>query len=460
MALYDSANNLTTFVTAANGFYEFCGLVAGNYTIVSGLGPQGTTLTTPSFVPVSLGAGMSATFIDFGYFAQTVIACDGQTTCLEELQPTEICPDFCNISGGFTITSAVSTFDCGIQIGTNCLTYTALPGLSGFNDGVTITAVANDGSGQTETIIFDVQVGNCGGVVTPPAPPTPPAGCGDISTCTPIFTSLVICPEYCTLADGFTINNVETLFDCGIQILDDCIRYTPLPGFAGTEMLDITACTGASCETITAVVLVSDDCESDGGTVGGGTTGGGTCSANQTVCTLPLSPIDVCLDFCDDSMSVTSLNSTVNANIVSLNATCFRLIPLPSFTGTIHVNVGAANAAGATEEATVIVSVTPDCEGVGTPVGSQIKSLNIPNAFSPNHDGVNDVFQVKGLDGSENISITIVDQQGTVVYTDKQFAGNWDGSFQGQSNAVSTGTYFYVITDGVDVVKGFIELRK
>jgi len=386
---------------------------------------------------------MSASHIDFGYYVQVLVPCDGQTSCVEELTPTDICPQFCNIAGGYTITSAQSTFDCGIQIGATCISYTALPGMTGFDDHVTITATATNGSGQTETITYVVQVGNCGGVVTPPVtPPTPPAGCGDVSLCTPVFTALTICPDYCTLADNtYTINNVETIFDCSIQnISSDCIRYTPLPGFAGTEMIEMTACAGGNCETVTATVVVGDDCNGGGGQTGGGTGGG--------------------VDFCDASMAINSLNSSVNANIVSLNSSCFRLIPLPGYSGIINVNVAAQNAQGATETAVATVSVTTDCSGVGTPVGGQIKSLKIPNAFSPNHDGVNDVFEVKGLETSENVSITIVDQNGAVVFIDKQFTGKWNGSFQGQSNEVDSGTYFYVLTDGVEVVKGFIEVKK
>jgi len=470
MALYDEANNLLTAVTDANGHYEFCGLNAGNYSVVAGVGPDGAYITTPSFYQISLGQGQSNYDLDFGYFVPVVVDCSGQSACVEELSPTEICPTFCNLAdGSYTITSAHTTFDCSIQLAPTCITYTALPGMAGFPDVVTVTAVTD--SGQTETIEIAMTIGGCdgtapatGGGIEPGPGVEPGTGggnqggvdpCGEINTCGAPMTAIVLCPEYCDLTFGsYEINNVESIFECNIEILDsNCIRYTPFPGFAGNEVLDITACAGGDCETATAFISVSEDCE--GPSIPGVTDPTpGECSADQIVCTLPITPVDVELVFCSDA-DISNLSSSANANIVTINSNTFRVIPLPGFVGIINIQVLAEDADGNVETATVSVSVTPDCAGSAEPV---IK--NIPNAFSPNGDGVNDVFKVKDLDNSSNVSFTVVDQNGKVVFQAPQFDGNWDGSYLGQSNTVPSGTYFYIVSKGNNVQKGFIEIKK
>jgi gliding motility-associated-like protein len=89
-------------------------------------------------------------------------------------------------------------------------------------------------------------------------------------------------------------------------------------------------------------------------------------------------------------------------------------------------------------------------------------SIVIPNVFSPNGDGLNDVFSVKAT-GYTNFSCDIFDRWGLKLYSWTGVSGYWDGS-EKTSKAVD-GTYFYVIqtTDvkGEDhKYNGFIQLIK
>jgi gliding motility-associated-like protein len=63
----------------------------------------------------------------------------------------------------------------------------------------------------------------------------------------------------------------------------------------------------------------------------------------------------------------------------------------------------------------------------------KIKVLAISNAFTPNNDGKNDVF-LKGID------MNIFNRWGQLLYTGND---GWDGKYKG--NAVSAGTYYYMI---------------
>jgi gliding motility-associated-like protein len=65
-------------------------------------------------------------------------------------------------------------------------------------------------------------------------------------------------------------------------------------------------------------------------------------------------------------------------------------------------------------------------------------SLYAPNAFSPNGDGVNDVFRVKGK-GVAYYSMRIYNRWGRLVYQTSDMSKGWDGALQ------EVGGYTYVI---------------
>lgn len=69
----------------------------------------------------------------------------------------------------------------------------------------------------------------------------------------------------------------------------------------------------------------------------------------------------------------------------------------------------------------------------------------IPNTFSPNGDGNNDVFQVYGQ-GIETVDLKIFNRWGELVYqSNNQFAG-WDGTYKGQLQLPQVFTYVANIT--------------
>ncbi|MGZ5272695.1 MAG: T9SS type B sorting domain-containing protein [Kaistella sp.] len=71
--------------------------------------------------------------------------------------------------------------------------------------------------------------------------------------------------------------------------------------------------------------------------------------------------------------------------------------------------------------------------------------IKINNAFTPNADGINDVWKVENLEKMENVSIIIVDRYGNKVF-DSQNSGKveWDGKNGGRE--LPTSTYWYTVT--------------
>ncbi|WP_242927118.1 gliding motility-associated C-terminal domain-containing protein [Pontibacter vulgaris] len=66
--------------------------------------------------------------------------------------------------------------------------------------------------------------------------------------------------------------------------------------------------------------------------------------------------------------------------------------------------------------------------------------LHIPSGFTPNNDGLNDVFEVKGKFYRE-FSIRIYNSMGQVVYTSSDATAGWDGMYNGRKMPAGAYTY-------------------
>lgn len=68
----------------------------------------------------------------------------------------------------------------------------------------------------------------------------------------------------------------------------------------------------------------------------------------------------------------------------------------------------------------------------------------IPNTFTPNGDGLNDIFNIKGLGlKTEGYSMDIFDRWGALIYSTKDALKGWDGTIKGLNAA--NGVYVYKV---------------
>ncbi|RNL56836.1 T9SS type B sorting domain-containing protein, partial [Pedobacter jejuensis] len=141
-------------------------------------------------------------------------------------------------------------------------------------------------------------------------------------------------------------------------------------------------------------------------------------------------------------------NLTVPANgtlILSFNATV--KVNLPASTTSIR------NTAIVTDP---IDPTNPDKPYVEVP--TTINDLFIPNLYTPNGDGNNDTFVIRGLEMFAENDLIIVNRWGNEVYKQKNYQNNWTGE------GLNEGTYYYVLrvkdTSGSNwkVYKGYITL--
>ncbi len=83
------------------------------------------------------------------------------------------------------------------------------------------------------------------------------------------------------------------------------------------------------------------------------------------------------------------------------------------------------------------------------------EQLFVPNAFTPNGDGLNDRFFIANYGYQEVKTFRIFNRWGKEVFSTFDGLAGWDGSYQG--NPAETGTYFYHIelSDRDDVAQTF-----
>lgn len=73
-----------------------------------------------------------------------------------------------------------------------------------------------------------------------------------------------------------------------------------------------------------------------------------------------------------------------------------------------------------------------------------LQNVEAPNTFSPNGDGINDVWNIKYLDTYPNGTVEVFDRNGQKVYSStKGYDNPFDGNFN--KKALPVGTYYYII---------------
>ncbi len=93
----------------------------------------------------------------------------------------------------------------------------------------------------------------------------------------------------------------------------------------------------------------------------------------------------------------------------------------------------------------VILRVSYDngCEAYDTVHVDVCEGFVLPNVFTPNGDGVNDFFFVRGLD-DRDCDLVVFDRWGDKVYEKEQYNGEWGGKDM-DGNDLNPDTYYYVL---------------
>jgi gliding motility-associated-like protein len=91
----------------------------------------------------------------------------------------------------------------------------------------------------------------------------------------------------------------------------------------------------------------------------------------------------------------------------------------------------------------------------------------IPEAFTPDGDGINDSFEIVGIEQAPDNTIIIFNRWGNVVFETSNYQNNWIGTSNVNmtigGEELPTGTYFYLFdtkTEKYGVMKGYVYLQR
>ncbi|MEI6124719.1 MAG: gliding motility-associated C-terminal domain-containing protein [Bacteroidota bacterium] len=128
--------------------------------------------------------------------------------------------------------------------------------------------------------------------------------------------------------------------------------------------------------------------------------------------------------------------SVSKSNVVKLMNYIKKLNPTNS---TINQQTSTQNSDNLTTDATVVLpNIQEDITNSVT--DNQVYNLEIPNVFTPNGDGYNDVFVVINLDKYPENSLIVADRNGKIVFDKNNYQNNWD------AQNIPDGSYYYILS--------------
>jgi gliding motility-associated-like protein len=108
-----------------------------------------------------------------------------------------------------------------------------------------------------------------------------------------------------------------------------------------------------------------------------------------------------------------------------------------------------------------ILQLTDDngCIGYDTVIVTVI--VPIPDAITPNNDGVNDFFIIDNIQNMPENQLTIFNRNGMIVYKASPYENDWEGKTT-QGNDLSDGIYFYefITFPDVEPITGFVLIKR
>lgn len=77
-------------------------------------------------------------------------------------------------------------------------------------------------------------------------------------------------------------------------------------------------------------------------------------------------------------------------------------------------------------------------------VANKCDDIKIPNTFTPNGDGINDIWIISGIQGNNSLVVKVYNRNGSLVFESAGYPTPWDGTSRGQQLPV--GSYYYIIS--------------
>lgn len=92
------------------------------------------------------------------------------------------------------------------------------------------------------------------------------------------------------------------------------------------------------------------------------------------------------------------------------------------------------------------------------PLVNNYKHIFIPNAFTPNNDGLNDTWKIPALTAQPLAEVKVFNRYGQLVFYNKGYTKQWDGKFNGIMQPIGAYAYTIDTKNGLPLYSGLIML--
>ncbi|RFZ83275.1 hypothetical protein DYU05_14155 [Mucilaginibacter terrenus] len=158
-------------------------------------------------------------------------------------------------------------------------------------------------------------------------------------------------------------------------------------------------------------------------------------------------------------------SATVNEKKIEINATASSGLPVAVISQADGVVSVSGNTANIFQVGKALLIATQAGNDIYEPVSEAKEILILPaeviissNTFTPNNDGINDYWNLEGLEFDYKSTVGVYNRLGKVVFQSRGYAKPFDGSYNGKK--LPAGVYYYVITftDGRKPLSGNVTI--
>lgn len=112
-----------------------------------------------------------------------------------------------------------------------------------------------------------------------------------------------------------------------------------------------------------------------------------------------------------------------------------------------------------TQRYTLTTTSSEGCSAKDSVLIKILENLVVPNAFSPNGDGINDTWIIEGIGSYTSAVVEVFNRGGQKVFESRGYGTPWNGMSNGK--ALPVGTYYYIINPNsqyADRLSGYISI--
>ena len=94
------------------------------------------------------------------------------------------------------------------------------------------------------------------------------------------------------------------------------------------------------------------------------------------------------------------------------------------------------------------IGANADYDDNDSSIGIKAPGLKVPNAITPNGDGINDFWIIEGIENYPNSNVSVYNRYGHLVFEAKGYRNTWNAAYKENTKKLPVGSYLYIIDLG------------